>query len=51
MEVRASNMEIFRKKNKPRGYVNEDHTKEVQEQRKVLMKFMKIAREQSDANV
>ena len=50
MEVRTTNMkmEILRKKNKLRGtetYVNEDYTKEVQKQRKDLVKFMKIARE------
>ena len=42
-------MEILRKKNTLRGteiYVNEDYTKEVQKQRKDLVKFMKIAKEQ-----
>ena len=49
MEVRTTNMKILRKKNKLRGteiYVKEDHTKEVQKQRKDLVKFMKIAWEQ-----
>ena len=50
MEVRTTNMkmEILRKNNKLRGteiYV-EDYAKEVQKQRKDLVKFMKIAREQ-----
>ena len=51
IEVRTTNMkmDILRKKNKLRGteiYVNEDYIKEVQRQRKDLVKFMKIAREQ-----
>ena len=51
MKVRTTNvkMEILRKKNKLRGteiYVNEDYTKKMQKQRKDLVKFVKIAREQ-----
>ena len=51
MQVRTTNMkmEILRKKNKLRGteiYVNEDYTNEAQKQRKDLLKFMTIAREQ-----
>ena len=51
MEVRTMNMkmEILRKKNKLRGteiYINEDYTKEVQKQRRDLVKFMRTAREQ-----
>ena len=57
MEVKTTNMkmEILRKKKKQRGteiYVNEDYTKEVQKQRKDLVKFMKIGTGiRSDANV
>ena len=51
VDVRTTNMkmEILRKKNKLRGteiYVNCDYIKKVQKQRKDLVKFMKIAREQ-----
>ena len=51
MEVRTMNMkmEILRKKNKLRGteiYINEDYPKEVQKQRRDLVKFMRTAREQ-----
>ena len=49
MEVRTMimKMQILRKKSKLRTeiFVNEDYTKEVQKQRKDLVKFMKIAKE------
>ena len=51
MEVRTTNMKIkiLRKKNKLRRteiYINEDYAKEIQKQRRDLVKFIKIAREQ-----